>query len=71
MLCTLTHALQSDVTNSMSNTVQICLREPVFTGTVRLQSHLLSPLNKSPKETEVGAGFYIISFMSIKSKLQE
>ena len=46
-----------------SHTVETCIKEPVLIRTLRAKFHFLNPVNKSPKETEMGNGSYIMGFM--------
>ena len=43
-------------------TVEIRKKEPVFIRTLKLNFHLLSPLNKNIKKPESGSGSYITGF---------
>ena len=38
----------------LTTTAETHVKEPVFIRTLRLNFHRLSPLNKSPKEAEMG-----------------
>ena len=44
-------------------TVKTCMKEPAFIKTLKLKFHLLSPLIKKPKETEMGIGSLIMGFI--------
>ena len=52
-------------------TVETCMKEPVCIKTLRLKFHLLSPLIKKPKETEMGIGSRIMGFIFCDLKIQE
>ena len=38
----------------MQNTGEIRIKEPVFIRTLRLQFHCLNPLDRNPKEADIG-----------------
>ena len=51
-----------------SCTVDTRIQEPAFIGALRLKLHLLSPLNKNPKEAETEIGYCIMGFIFCKFK---
>ena len=53
------------------STVETCMKEPAAIGTLRLKSHLLSPLSKNLKEAEMEIGSYIVGFILCDIELQK